>query len=425
MRVGERAQRVRMGDAFRLAEFRVLWLGQTQSRVGDQLARVALALLVYDRTSSALLTTLVYALTLLPPLFSAPLLAGLADRYSQRGVMVVTDLIRAALVAAMAVPAMPLAVLMVLLVLMTCLQPLFSAARNSTLPSILTGDLLVAGMGLVQITDQVAQIVGFSLGGLMVAFLGGAHGALLADAATFLISAAMVRWGIGPHRPDSGTDGTGTPARRPSKLDGIRTLTRNRRLGSLALIIWLCAAFYIAPEALAAPYAHQVGSGSVTVGLLMAADPIGTMVGAFVVVQLTPTRYHDRLTFPLAIATAVPLMASALVPGPVTAMLLWSFAGLFSCYFVLAQTWFTRIVPTALRASTIGVAAAGLQTAQGIGVLAAGGFSSWVRPSLAVACCGALGFVGALATWLTQRSVPADGRPVASAAIDTTDPAAA
>ena len=47
-------RRVTFADVMRVREYRVLWVADTQSAVGDQLARVALAALVYAKTSSAL-----------------------------------------------------------------------------------------------------------------------------------------------------------------------------------------------------------------------------------------------------------------------------------------------------------------------------------------------------------------------------------
>ena len=70
------AQRVSFLDALRVPEFRVLWLADAQSMAGDQLARVALSVLVFERTSSALLTALTYALTFLPALIGGALLSG-------------------------------------------------------------------------------------------------------------------------------------------------------------------------------------------------------------------------------------------------------------------------------------------------------------------------------------------------------------
>jgi hypothetical protein len=64
-----------------VGEFRAIWLAELQSIFGDQLARVALSVLVYQRTNSAALPALTYALTYLPDLIGGPLLAGLADKY--------------------------------------------------------------------------------------------------------------------------------------------------------------------------------------------------------------------------------------------------------------------------------------------------------------------------------------------------------
>lgn len=79
---------------------------------------------------------------------------------------------------------------------------MFSAARNATIPSILTGDKFTVGMSIVNVTDFVSQLAGFTTGGVLVAFLGGPHVALAVDAVTYVISAVVVRLGIRPHRPD-------------------------------------------------------------------------------------------------------------------------------------------------------------------------------------------------------------------------------
>lgn len=62
-------------------EFATLWVAYALSLAGDQLARVALAVLVFDATGSPAVTALAYAVTFLPWLVGGPLLAGLGDRY--------------------------------------------------------------------------------------------------------------------------------------------------------------------------------------------------------------------------------------------------------------------------------------------------------------------------------------------------------
>ncbi len=101
---------VQFRQILRVREFRWLWLADMQSGVGDQLARVALSVLVFTETGSGLLTAGVYALTYLPALLGSILLGSLADRMPRRALLVTGDLVRAVLLAVMALPWVPLAV---------------------------------------------------------------------------------------------------------------------------------------------------------------------------------------------------------------------------------------------------------------------------------------------------------------------------
>src|SRR4051812_43468215 len=132
-------------EVFAVGEFRHLWAAQTLSSLGDQLAQVALAVLVYHRTNSALLTALTYALAYLPPIVGGPILSGLADLFPRRRVMVVCDVLRTALVALMALQAMPFAGLCVLVFFTVLLGAPFTAARAALLPDLLAGDKYVVG----------------------------------------------------------------------------------------------------------------------------------------------------------------------------------------------------------------------------------------------------------------------------------------
>jgi MFS family permease len=135
-------------EVFAVAEFRWLWAALLGSVIGDQLARVALAILVFDRTGSAGLSALTYALTFLPDIVGGPLLSGLADRYPRRRVMVTCDAARAVLVALLAIPGAPLWILCVLLVAVQLLSAPFQSARSAMLATIMTGDKYKAATGL-------------------------------------------------------------------------------------------------------------------------------------------------------------------------------------------------------------------------------------------------------------------------------------
>ena len=142
-------------------EFRAVWLAQLLSVAGDQLARVAITVLVYDRTRSPFWTALTYAVTLLPWVVGGLALSGLADRLPRRQVMVVCDLARLVFVCLMALvsltapPEAGLWILVALLFVVTLLDSPFKSARSALSADILTGEHYVLGTTLTQITFQV------------------------------------------------------------------------------------------------------------------------------------------------------------------------------------------------------------------------------------------------------------------------------
>ena len=80
----EQAAKTTFRDVFAVAEFRALWMAQLLSVIGDQLARVALTVLVYDRTRSALLAAVTFVVSIVPTFVGGMTLAWLADRYPRR-----------------------------------------------------------------------------------------------------------------------------------------------------------------------------------------------------------------------------------------------------------------------------------------------------------------------------------------------------
>ncbi|MBW0091697.1 MFS transporter [Pseudonocardia sp. KRD-184] len=392
-----------LGQVFAVREYRTVWIADLLSVAGDQLARVALAVLVYGRTGSAAWAAATYALTFLPAIVGGVLLSGLADRFPRREVLVVTDVARAGLVAVMALPQVPLAVLCALLVVVVLLGAPHTAARGALLPELLPGDLYERGLAVSQITGQTAQVVGFAAGGLLVAAVS-PSAALLLDAVTFLVAGLLFRLGLA-RRPRADA-----APRSPGRdlLAGVVDVATDRRRRALVLLVWMVG-LYVVPEALAAPYADQIGAGPAVVGLLMAADPLGSVLGAWLFVRFVPPRWRERLIGVLAVAAGVPLLFTALVPPVPVALLLWGVSGMASTAYVMqAQASFVRATPAAIRGRAIGVAASGIVAGQGVAVLAGGVLADLSTPSTAIALCAAAGVVVALGGALAWRSASAD-----------------
>jgi MFS family permease len=429
-------------------DFRWLWAGEALSQAGDQLARVALAVLVYQRTSSPALTALSYALTFVPTLVGGALLGGVADRVARRTVMVACDLLRALLVGALAIPGMPLPVLYVLLIGVTLLGGPFRAAQQALLPDVLDGELYVSGLALRGMTIQGAQLAGFACGGVLVAALT-PYWALAVDAGTFLASALLVGSGVrhpaavspptawasaGESPSSAGQPGdsespppgqsAGGEASPPSGrsaggsvLAGLRVVFGDPGVRALAILSWL-AGFYVVPEGLAAPYAAAIGTGTVGVGLLMAADPAGSVVGAFALARWIPEHLRPRLLGLLAVLAGLPLLVCALQPGLLVSLAALALSGaLAQAYQTQDTASLARAVPSAGRAQVMGIVVSGLVTVQGVGVLVAGVLADAIGTPLTIGIAGLAGVavgVPAALSWRRAMRRSAPGLPESS-----------
>jgi MFS family permease len=407
----QRAKRVTFTAVLAIPEFRAMWAAELLSVAGDQLARVALSVLVFQRTNSAALTGLTYALTFVPALAGGVLLAGLADRHPRRDVMIAADVARAILVGLMAVPGMPLLLLCVLVAVTTLLNGPFKAAQQALLPDVLAGDKYTVGLALRNVTSQSAQLVGFAGGGTLVSAINPNVGLGL-NAATFAASAIVLGAGVTSRPvPTDATDGGGMSF-LASTTQGARLVWRDPRLRSLIALSWL-AGFYVVPEALAAPYAGALGASAAAVGLIMASDPLGSVIGGIVFGKWVPGHLQVKVIGILGVLAGIPLVLCVLRPGLITSMVLFAVSGMLATgYNIQGTALFTRGLPEAQRAQGAGLLSSGLITVQGLGALAAGVLADLIGPTDTIAVAGAVGTLVAVPIavgWNRARPRPAEG----------------
>ena len=402
-------------QVFAIGEFRALWLAQLLSVAGDQLARVAMTVLVYDRTRSALLTALTYALTYLPWIVGGLALSGLADRLPRRQVMIACDLARMVLVLLMAAislagSAAALWAMVALLFFVTLLDSPFKSARSALMADILTGERYVLGTTLTQITFQVGTVLGFALGGLVVAALG-TRTALLADAATFAASALLLLLWVHKRPAVAGCGAAGQkPSHWADMAAGVRLVFGDTTLRTLVLFGWLVT-FYVVPMGLAAPYAARFHGVPLAVGtgLVFAALPFGTAVGTFVLGRAVSPARRRHWMGPMAVGSCAVLMLCWAQPGAPASLAVFALAGALAGFQLPANAAFVAAVPAARRGQAFGLANGGMQVAQGLWFIAAGALAETVTPATAIAISGFIG--AALATklmiaWRRQESSP-------------------
>ena len=176
-------------------DFRLLWLAQSASVVGDNLVLVALALFIVQRTHSPTDLGIVLAAGTLP-LVAFLLIGGVwADRLPRHLVMVVTDLVRFALHALLAAlifaGSVPIWQLVLIEMLFRSAEAFFRPAANGLLPQTVPEEDIQQATAATTVSENVAQFAGPALATALV--LGaGAGWAFALDAATFLVSAALL-----------------------------------------------------------------------------------------------------------------------------------------------------------------------------------------------------------------------------------------
>jgi MFS family permease len=379
---------------FAVGEFRALWLAQLLSVVGDQLARVALTILVYNRTHSALLAAITFVVSIVPVFIGGLTLAWLADRYPRRRVMIACDLIRCGLVLIMALPRAPLVVLVILLFVVTLVGAPFTAARAAVYPDVLDGEKYVMGTAVTLTTNQFAQVIGFAAGGAMVGFLG-IRTSLVIDAATFVASALLVRLLVRARPAPGGTGGGGVVVSRLAGIAaGARLVFANPALRTPMLFGWL-AALYNAPEGVVTPLAHSLGGGATSVGIILASAALGETAGAIAFSRFVAPATRLRLMGPLAILSCALLMLFAFQPGLAMALAILGVSGLFTGYQLAANAAFVQAAPPEQRSQAFGLAQGGMSLGQGTVMIAAGAAAETISPAVVIAICGLLGTVAA------------------------------
>ena len=369
-------------------EFRAVLVADGLSTVGDQVARIAVALLVLERSGSAFAASATYACSYLTWLVGGPFLTAVADRYPRRRVMVVCDLLRMVLIASLAVPGTPLWAVFAVLVLVGLLAPPFAAARSALLADLLTGERYVVGNALTNAVDQAGQLLGFVAGGALVVAVG-VEGALLTDAVTFGVSAALLLGQVRErHHREQDADTSGTTRWREA-VAGFALLARTPRLRVLLCWGLLSAMAVIAPEGLAVAIAEEDGRGPFVAGVLTASVPAGFLVGSWLVLRL-PQERREPLFPVLVAASCAPLLLTAVVEDAVVLCGLWALAGVGNALQLVANSAFVQAVPAHLRGRAFGVAGTLLMATQGVVLLAAGALAEVTGPRAPVAVMAAV-----------------------------------
>ncbi|MEV6579633.1 MFS transporter [Streptomyces sp. NPDC051582] len=287
--------RDRLSAPARLPSFRLLWLGQSLSLLGDGFSYIAFSWITLGLTQSTLALGYVLAFQAVPRALLTLVGGSLSDKWSPRTLMKLSSWARAALMAGVGLAglagSLTLWMLCCAAAAFGAVDAFFQPARASILPSVVGKEQLAPANALLAVGTKVAAVLGPAVGGMVVAF-SNASVAFIVDGVCFALCGVCVA-GIRPlPRPaeeEKGPAAGAAPPEPPLSLGariraGLRYAFEDPRIRTILAVdaaVTFCQAgpFTVGFATLAKVDLH---GGSATLGLLNGALAGGAMLGTLV-----------------------------------------------------------------------------------------------------------------------------------------------
>jgi len=363
-------------------DYALIWSAGLVSDTGDWLLMIALPLFAFGATGSALGASTVFLVELVPMLLLGTFLGVLVDRWDRRRTIIVTALLQAlALLPLLVASADRMWIVYTVAAVEAVLGAVINPARQALVPSLVEPDQLARGNALIAVSDSIARLVGSPLGGIAFA-AGGLPGVVVADAATFLVTAGLVAAMRRHPMPVAGeAEAPAIVAERRllhEWAEGLRLIGRSGTLRTLAAIAALGSVSQGLFLVLFIVYVTQdLGAGDAGVGLLRGVQAIGGVLGGLLSGMLV-RRLSPRM-----------LVGGGYLAFGLLSLLTWNlapfttalgvYAGLFIAMGIPAVATATgeiTLVQTGTPPHALGRVIAAMTTvsgaAQGVGLLAGG-----------------------------------------------------
>jgi Na+/melibiose symporter-like transporter len=272
-----------------LRDLRLVLTAGLISMTGDWILRVGLAYRVYALTGSTVASALTMASSFLPQVLLGAVAGVFADRWDRRRTMIVANLLLAAglLPLLLVRGAGQVWVVFAVLLFEGIVAQFFSPAEQALLPRLVPDDQLLTANAVGGQTQNLARLAGSGLGGVIAA-AGGIAAVALADAASFVISAALIALVATSGRAGAGHSTSASPGRRVAVLraelaDGLRWAAQHRVVRTLMIFILVTSIGEGIMSTLFVPFVRHVLHGtSQAYGLVAAVQAIGGIAGGVI-----------------------------------------------------------------------------------------------------------------------------------------------
>lgn len=272
--------------------FRNLFYALSVSTLGDWFYNVALMGLMYARTNSPFMVSLILLSGALPRLLFSPLVGAFIDRFNKKKIMVLTDFIRGTLIVFMILLANHLVALFIIVILNSIAGIFFNPSRQAVLPGIVKKEQLAVANSLSNVVYGVTGIFGASLGGVVSALFT-YKAAFLINSISFFLSATLVFFTFIPDLKDQ------VQKREPyfkSIIEGYKFILRSKIVFSLVFagLSWgLVGGAY---QVLIVIYGAKVfHAGDFGIGLLYSGEGLGMLIGSLLVAKYFSTNTEQMI----------------------------------------------------------------------------------------------------------------------------------
>ncbi|HMD89767.1 MAG TPA: MFS transporter [Anaerolineaceae bacterium] len=269
-----------------------MWSGQTVSRLGDSIYRLALAWWVLEKTGSAVAMGTVLIFSMLPLLLFVLIGGMVVDRVDRKKLMLFSDLLRGLAVAIIAWFAFARLLevwhIYLLSILFGLVDAFFQPAYSALVPEVVLPTDRPSANSLTSMSAQVTGVVGPAVGAAIVAF-GGTPLAFALDAGSFIISAAcilpMVQWSYFLiQQPSSSTGSSKLSIKTAWKdiLDGLKFVAGSPFLWITISIASLSNITLSGPTGVGLPFLvkDHLHAGVGLLGALYSLFSVGSVIGA-------------------------------------------------------------------------------------------------------------------------------------------------
>ncbi len=278
--------------------FRQVWLAQVLSQLGDWFNTIALYTIILNLTGSGRAVGLLLVARFLPSFIFGSLSGVIADRFSRRSIMIISDLLRAVVVLGFLFirRADQLWLIYFLTVLQLGLSTFFEPAKTAAIPSLVSDRELVAANAISSVTWSVMLTLGAAIGGVVTGRFG-TDVAFILDALTYLLSAALIASVKVPKRPrgEKAKLSINRALGITETIEGAGYVRRRPRVLALLLVkpAWGLGGGILTLLGVFGEKIFPVGKDAATgIGVLFAARGIGTAVGPIVARRIAGEGKH-------------------------------------------------------------------------------------------------------------------------------------